>query len=150
MRISDWSSDVCSSDRIPDSNGAMLAAMLAAERAAVAPPLHARDDRAVIANILRELARHHDVIVTIGGASVGDHDHIRGALADAGGAVDFWRVAMRPGKPLIAGTLGGAGLLGLPGNPPSDERSVGKECVRTCRSRGSPKTKKTSNKHTLI
>src|SRR3546814_13716149 len=84
MRISDWSSDVCSSDRIPDSNGAMLAAMLAAERAAVAPPLHARDDRAVIANILRELARHHDVIVTIRGASVGDPDHIRGALADAG------------------------------------------------------------------
>src|SRR3546814_7584454 len=123
MRISDWSSDVCSSDRIPDSNGAMLAAMLAAERAAVAPPLHARDDRAVIANILRELARHHDVIVTIGGASVGDHDHIRGALADAGGAVDFWRVAMRPGKPLIAGTLGGAVLLGLPGNPASAFRS---------------------------
>src|SRR3546814_11141705 len=69
--------------------------------------------------MLRELARHHDVIVTIGGSSVGDHDHIRGALADAGGAVDFWRVAMRPGKPLIAGTLGGAVLLGLPGNPAS-------------------------------
>src|SRR3546814_18284386 len=100
----------------------MLAAMLAAERAAVAPPLHARDDRAVIANILRELARHHDVIVTIGGASVGDHDHIRGALADAGGAVDFWRVAMRPGKPLIAR---------------SEERRVGKECVSTCSSRWS-------------
>src|SRR3546814_2202816 len=89
----------------------MLAAMLAAEPAAVALPLHARDERGTISNILRELARHHDVIVTIGGASVGDHDHVRGALADASGAVDFWRVAMRPGKPLIAGTLGEAVLL---------------------------------------
>src|SRR3546814_7332973 len=97
----------------------MLAAMLAAEPAAVALPLHARDERGTISNILRELARHHDVIVTIGGASGGDHDHVRGALADASGAVDFWRVAMRPGKPLIAGTLGEAVLLGLPGNPAS-------------------------------
>ncbi|MGV1683279.1 molybdopterin molybdotransferase MoeA [Sphingopyxis sp. NJF-3] len=105
--------------QIPDSNGAMLAAMLGGEAAAVGLPLHARDDRAVIADILRELARRHDVIVTIGGASVGDHDHVQDALADAGGTVDFWKVAMRPGKPLIAGTIGTAAFLGLPGNPAS-------------------------------
>jgi molybdopterin molybdotransferase len=105
--------------QIPDSNGAMLAAMLGHAPAEVDLPLHARDDRAVIANILKELARRHDVIVTIGGASVGDHDHVRGALADAGGAVDFWKVAMRPGKPLVAGKIGDAILLGLPGNPAS-------------------------------
>src|SRR3546814_2642184 len=69
--------------------------------------------------IFKELARRHDVIVTVGGASVGDHDHVRGALDDAGGRLDFWKIAMKPGKPLIAGTLDGAALLGLPGNPSS-------------------------------
>lgn len=105
--------------QIPDSNGVMLAAMLAAEPAEAGLPLHIRDDRAALSRILKDLARHHDVIVTVGGASVGDHDHVRGALTDAGGHIDFWKIAMRPGKPLIAGTIGGAVLLGLPGNPSS-------------------------------
>ncbi|MFN4358735.1 gephyrin-like molybdotransferase Glp [Sphingopyxis alaskensis] len=105
--------------QIPDSNGVMLAAMLAGEAAAPVQPRHIRDDRATLAKILKELARSHDVIVTVGGASVGDHDHVRGALGDAGGRLDFWRIAMKPGKPLIAGTLGDAILLGLPGNPSS-------------------------------
>lgn len=105
--------------QIPDSNGIMLAAMLAAEPAQVSLPLHARDDRDLLSNILKDLACHHDVIVTVGGASVGDHDHVRGALEDAGGRIDFWKIAMRPGKPLIAGSIGDAILLGLPGNPSS-------------------------------
>lgn len=105
--------------QIPDSNGAMLAAMLASEAATVALPLHCRDDRALLSHILKDLARHHDVIVTVGGASVGDHDHVRGALDDAGGRLDFWKIAMRPGKPLIAGMIGDTVLLGLPGNPAS-------------------------------
>lgn len=105
--------------QIPDSNGTMLAAMLAAEPADVTLPLRARDDRGVLANILGDMARRHDVIVTVGGASVGDHDHVRGALDDAGGQLDFWKIAMRPGKPLIAGRIGDAILLGLPGNPSS-------------------------------
>ena len=105
--------------QIPDSNGTMLAAMLAPEPAEVGLPLHLRDDRAILSRVLKDLARRHDVIVTVGGASVGDHDHIRGALEDAGGTLDFWKIAMRPGKPLIAGTIGDALLLGLPGNPSS-------------------------------
>lgn len=105
--------------QIPDSNGPMLSAMLAGEPAVVSLPLHIRDDRAIMAKILKELARRHDVIVTVGGASVGDHDHVCGALDDAGGTIDFWKIAMRPGKPLIAGTIGDALLLGLPGNPSS-------------------------------
>lgn len=105
--------------QIPDSNGVMLAAMLAGEVVEAVLPHHVRDDRATLAKVLKELARRHDVIVTVGGASVGDHDHVRGALEDAGGRLDFWRIAMRPGKPLIAGTLGDAVLLGLPGNPSS-------------------------------
>src|SRR3546814_7504846 len=105
--------------QIPDSNGVMLAAMLAGEVAAAVQPHHLPDDRAKLASALKELARRHDVIVTVGGASVGDHDHVRGALDDAGGRLDFWKIAMKPGKPLIAGTLGDAVLLGLPGNPSS-------------------------------
>lgn len=105
--------------QIPDSNGVMLAAMLEGEVAETILPHHVRDDRETLAKILKELARRHDVIVTVGGASVGDHDHVRGALDDAGGQLDFWRIAMRPGKPLIAGTIGDAVLVGLPGNPSS-------------------------------
>ncbi|WP_283419511.1 gephyrin-like molybdotransferase Glp [Sphingopyxis sp. Geo48] len=105
--------------QIPDSNGTMLAAMLGTEPADVSLPLHIRDDRLMISRVLRDLARRHDVIVTVGGASVGDHDHVRGALEDAGGSLDFWKIAMRPGKPLIAGRIGDAILLGLPGNPSS-------------------------------
>ncbi|MCA0207678.1 MAG: molybdopterin molybdotransferase MoeA [Proteobacteria bacterium] len=105
--------------QIPDSNGAMLAAMLAGEVADPVLPHHIPDDREKLAHVLKELARRHDVIVTVGGASVGDHDHVRGALEAAGGNLDFWRIAMRPGKPVIAGRLGDAILLGLPGNPSS-------------------------------
>jgi molybdopterin molybdotransferase len=72
-----------------------------------------------MARIIKDLARRHDVIVTVGGASVGDHDHVRGALDDAGGSLDFWKIAMRPGKPLMFGKLGATPLLGLPGNPVS-------------------------------
>lgn len=105
--------------QIPDSNSPMLSAMLAGEPAVVSLPHHVRDDRAKLTKLLKDLARRHDVIVTVGGASVGDHDHVRGALQDAGGTIDFWKIAMRPGKPLIAGTIGDAALLGLPGNPSS-------------------------------
>jgi molybdopterin molybdotransferase len=58
-----------------------------------------------------------DVLVTLGGASVGDHDLLRPALARQGMTLDFWRIAMRPGKPLIFGRLGETRVLGLPGNP---------------------------------
>src|SRR3546814_3826296 len=60
-----------------------------------------------------------DIIVTTGGASVGDHDLVKPAFEMAGGTVDFWRIALRPGKPLMAGRNGQALFLGLPGNPVS-------------------------------
>ena len=60
-----------------------------------------------------------DLIVTLGGASVGDHDLVQKALGPNGFALDFWKIAMRPGKPLIFGKLGRTPLLGLPGNPVS-------------------------------
>lgn len=58
-----------------------------------------------------------DVLVTLGGASVGDHDLVKSALAKEGMELGFWRIAMRPGKPLIHGRLGDMLILGLPGNP---------------------------------
>ncbi len=60
-----------------------------------------------------------DLLVTSGGASVGDHDLVRPALAAAGAALDFWRVALRPGKPVMAGRMRDTVVLGLPGNPVS-------------------------------
>ncbi len=60
-----------------------------------------------------------DVLVTLGGASVGDHDLVKSALAREGMELGFWRIAMRPGKPLIHGRLGPMAILGLPGNPVS-------------------------------
>lgn len=60
-----------------------------------------------------------DMLVTTGGASVGEHDLVQAALATQGFELDFWKIAMRPGKPLIAGRLGPVAVLGLPGNPVS-------------------------------
>lgn len=60
-----------------------------------------------------------DILVTIGGASVGDHDVTKPGLAAAGMELNFWRIAMRPGKPLVFGRLGAMSVLGLPGNPVS-------------------------------
>ena len=60
-----------------------------------------------------------DILLTIGGASVGDHDLVQGALRSAGMELDFWKIAMRPGKPMMFGALGSQRILGLPGNPVS-------------------------------
>ena len=78
----------------------------------------ARDD---IDSLVRHAAGADgaELLVTTGGASVGEHDLIRDALKDEGLALDFWKIAMRPGKPLMFGTVGGTRLLGLPGNPVS-------------------------------
>lgn len=78
------------------------------------------DDRAAIeATVARARQAGADVIVTLGGASVGDHDLVQSALVASGMELDFWRIAMRPGKPLMVGSLGAARVLGLPGNPVS-------------------------------
>ncbi len=59
------------------------------------------------------------MLVTTGGASVGDHDLVIEGLTQRGLEVDFWKIAMRPGKPLIFGRMGPVPVLGLPGNPVS-------------------------------
>ncbi|WP_246191167.1 gephyrin-like molybdotransferase Glp [Aureimonas leprariae] len=80
----------------------------------------ARDDEGAIGALVdRAAAEDIDILVTIGGASVGDHDLVGEVFASRGVALDFWKVAMRPGKPLMAGRLGAMHVLGLPGNPAS-------------------------------
>lgn len=66
-----------------------------------------------------EAARNADILVTVGGASVGDHDLVGPVLASRGMTLDFWKIAMRPGKPLMYGRLSSQHVLGLPGNPVS-------------------------------
>jgi molybdopterin molybdotransferase len=103
---------------IVSSNAHALAALV---RSAGGVPLVlpiARDDVSAIAAAVRS-ARGCDLLVTAGGASVGEHDLVQKALGPEGFALDFWKIAMRPGKPLIWGRLGETPLLGLPGNPVS-------------------------------
>jgi molybdopterin molybdotransferase len=104
---------------LPASNAAMLAALLAGQPAEVWDRGIVADDLDRIAQAFRDAAAQADIIVTTGGVSVGDRDLVRPALEKAGARLDFWRVAMKPGKPLLAGVLGDAVVLGLPGNPVS-------------------------------
>ena len=103
---------------LPASNGPMLAAMLANLPCEVMDIGIVPDDLAIIAAAF-EKAREADIVVSTGGASVGDHDLVRPAFEQAGGSLDFWKIRMRPGKPLMAGQLGRTVFLGLPGNPVS-------------------------------
>ncbi|HWO20406.1 MAG TPA: gephyrin-like molybdotransferase Glp [Kofleriaceae bacterium] len=78
----------------------------------------ARDDPAAIRRMI-EAAAGCDAVITTGGVSVGDRDHVRGALAEAGVTPELWKVAMKPGKPFSFGLRGTAPVFGLPGNPVS-------------------------------
>ena len=102
---------------LPESNGAMLAAMLTDLPVDIVNLGILPDRLDVIADAFGRVDA--DILVTTGGASVGDHDLVRPALETAGGSLDFWRIALRPGKPMMAGRLGEAVVLGLPGNPVS-------------------------------
>lgn len=105
--------------RLPASNAPMLAAMLAALPCDCIDLGIVRDDMAEQTDAFARAAAAADIIVSTGGASVGDHDLVGPALLAAGGTLDFWKIRMRPGKPLMAGTIGNAIFLGLPGNPVS-------------------------------
>ena len=105
-------------DQIVTSNNFGLAAMLA--QAGARPRLLpiARDTPESLAEVLK-LAEGADLIVTLGGASVGDHDLVQSTALSQGLELEFYRIRMRPGKPLMAGRLGGSLMIGLPGNPVS-------------------------------
>lgn len=104
--------------QIHSSNGHALAMLV---REAGGEPVdlgNAPDDPAAIAAAFRAGLRC-DVVLSTGGVSVGDYDHVKGVLAELGVAMDFWRVAMKPGKPLAFGAIEGTPVFGLPGNPVS-------------------------------
>jgi molybdopterin molybdotransferase len=105
-------------DQIMSSNGVALSGFVR-ERGGEPVDLGiARDDEAAL-RAAAAGAHGADLLLTCGGASVGEHDLIQSALAPDGLDVDFWKIAMRPGKPLIFGRLGATRLIGLPGNPVS-------------------------------
>lgn len=79
----------------------------------------ADDKEAMLAAVRHALTLGIDALVTLGGASVGDFDLVKPVLGAAGMELDFWRIAMRPGKPLMVGRLGAVQVIGLPGNPVS-------------------------------
>ncbi len=110
--------ETCAVHQIPASNGAMIAALAACLPVETRRHGPVADDIAALVATLDE-ADAADVIVTTGGASVGDHDLLRPSLERWGASLAFWRVAIKPGKPLMVATGHGKLLIGLPGNPVS-------------------------------
>lgn len=104
--------------QISSSNTMALASMLEVWGAEPLDLGIVRDDPAALGAAAKDL-QGLDLIVTLGGASVGDRDLVRAVLGDAGLELDFWKIAMRPGKPLLFGTFERTPLIGLPGNPVS-------------------------------
>lgn len=107
-----------SNGQIPASNGPMLAAMLASFPCKIVTKGPVSDNIDAIARTLDEVG-DADLVITTGGASVGDHDLVQPALASIGAKVDFWRVAIKPGKPIMVAARGRQVIIGLPGNPVS-------------------------------
>lgn len=103
--------------QIYDSNAAALAAAITEAGGEPQPLGRAPDTRDAVEEALRAGAGA-DLIVTSGGVSVGQHDYVRRVLEDSGG-LDFWRIAVQPGKPLAVGEIAGVTVIGLPGNPVS-------------------------------
>lgn len=103
--------------QIVNGNSAMLTPLLRLAGAEVHDPGIIPDRRDALAAALTGASA--DLIVTIGGASVGDHDLVVPVLTQLGATLDFWKIALRPGKPLLAGRLGATRVVGLPGNPVS-------------------------------
>jgi molybdopterin molybdotransferase len=99
-----------------DSNRFMLMAMLVRLGCDVSDLGILRDERASLASALKKVAGSHDLILTTGGVSTGEEDHVKAGVESAGKLV-LWRMAIKPGRPVAMGIIGGTPLIGLPGNP---------------------------------
>jgi len=104
--------------QIYDTAGPALEALISAAGGELTLRLRVSDDPRLVEAALTEAAAASDVVVSVGGVSVGDHDHVRATLERLG-RLRLWRVAMRPGRPIAFGELAGSVFLGLPGNPVS-------------------------------
>lgn len=102
-----------------NSNGPMLAALCRGIGAEATAVVHAPDDAKAIVAALDDLSRRCDLVLSVGGASVGDKDLVKPAVEALGGTLDLWRVRMKPGKPVALASLAGKPLICLPGNPVS-------------------------------
>jgi molybdopterin molybdotransferase len=99
-----------------DSNRFMLMAMFSRLGCEVSDLGILRDDRASLARGLKQVAAAHDLILTTGGVSTGEEDHVKAAVESVGTLV-LWRMAIKPGRPVAMGIIGGTPFIGLPGNP---------------------------------
>jgi molybdopterin molybdotransferase len=99
-----------------DSNRVMLLAMLKRLGCEVSDLGIFDDRRAPLASALREVAERHDLLLTTGGVSTGEEDHVKAAVESVGTLV-LWRMAIKPGRPVAMGIIGGTPFIGLPGNP---------------------------------
>jgi len=99
-----------------DSNRFMLMAMFSRLGCEVSDLGILRDDRASLARGLKQVAAAHDLILTTGGVSTGEEDHVKAGVEDVGTLV-LWRMAIKPGRPVAMGIIGGTPFIGLPGNP---------------------------------
>lgn len=104
---------------IPESNGYFVAAAARAAGALVRVSPFVRDEPEDARRAVTDALRGSDVVVTVGGVSVGDRDVVKPALEAAGVTIDFWRVKIKPGKPIAIGRAGATQIIGLPGNPAS-------------------------------
>ena len=104
--------------QIRDSNSVALATLVADAGGIPAVSVAVPDEKDAVRDALESAAHDADLIVSSGGVSVGRYDYVR-ELVEQAGTLDFWRVAMQPGKPVVSGSFGGVPFLGLPGNPVS-------------------------------
>jgi molybdopterin molybdotransferase len=109
---------------IPDSNGPSLAALARRAGAEIVSISRSGDELQQTQAALRAALASSDVLLTVGGVSVGDHDIVKEALEAEGVSLDFWKVKIKPGKPLAFGRHAGGYVLGLPGNPVSAQLTL--------------------------
>jgi len=105
--------------QIYNSNGPMLAALINGMGATTSAVVHAADDVESLRAALTRLAQCSDLVISAGGASVGDRDLVKPALESLGGELALWKVRMKPGKPVALGAVQGTPVVCLPGNPVS-------------------------------
>ena len=99
-----------------DANRPMLAALLRRAGCQVSDLGIVPDRREAMREALSRAAGEHELVLTSGGVSTGEEDHVRSALNETG-ALTFWRIGIKPGRPVAMGVVGGSAFMGLPGNP---------------------------------
>jgi molybdopterin molybdotransferase len=104
--------------QIYDSNSALLGALLQRCGVSAIYVEHSCDNRQPLGDAIKRGIKNHVLIIS-GGVSVGEHDLVKKALCELGGKIEIWRVAVKPGKPFLFGTIGECFVFGLPGNPVS-------------------------------